>query len=228
MRVLILRPKELMDETLKKFKNAGFDAYGCPFIELEYLNFNVPDHDVAIVMSQNSAREIVKRGIKLKRVIAIGKKTAEILKSNGYDVITPSRFDSATLVKEFMNELRGKKVVVVKSNARNNEIEKLSEVSDVLEVIAYRIKPLKGKKQREIAKNLDEFDVIVFSSSIIAKTFLELCDLNKLKNKTCIAIGPPTAKVLQSYGIKPLIPKEFTFDGVLELLKTIDSYRRKR
>ena len=32
MKVLILRPEELLEDTLKKFSEHGFEAYGCPFI----------------------------------------------------------------------------------------------------------------------------------------------------------------------------------------------------
>jgi uroporphyrinogen-III synthase len=59
---------------------------------------------------------------------------------------------------------------------------------------------------------------------MIAQSFLGLCDdecLESLRKITLVAIGPPTAKVLEDYGLKPLIPEEYTFDGVLKLLKSI-------
>ncbi len=221
MRVLILRPKELIDETVGRFRREGFEAYGCPFIEIEYLDFEVPEHDFAIVMSQNAAKQIIERGIRLRNVIAIGKKTAEVLKSHGYSVATPSKFDSKSLVEEFSGVLKGKRVVILKSNAENKELKKLSKISELKEVVIYRINPLRGEDQINTVRNLCKFDVIVFSSSIIAKTFLELCRVEDLRDKICIAIGPPTADVLRSYGIEPIVPKEYTFDGVLEVLRTL-------
>ncbi|MEM2070421.1 MAG: uroporphyrinogen-III synthase, partial [Archaeoglobaceae archaeon] len=114
MRILILRPKELIDETVKRLNAEGFESYGCPFIELEYLDFEVPEHEYAIVTSQNVARVIRERGIKLKKVIAIGKKTAEALEMDG--VLLPASFDSKGIVDEFSEILRGKKVVAFRSD----------------------------------------------------------------------------------------------------------------
>ena len=69
MRVLILRPRELLAKTIEVLREEGFEAYGCPFIELEYLDFEVPEHDFVIVTSQNIARVLVKKSVELKKII---------------------------------------------------------------------------------------------------------------------------------------------------------------
>ena len=60
---------------------------------------------------------------------------------------------------------------------------------------------------------------------MIARNFLELCRehgcLENLERVYNIAIGPPTANVLRSYGINPFMPDEYTFDGVIKLLKNL-------
>lgn len=227
MRVLILRPEHQLGQTLEKLRNEGFEAFGCPFIKIEYLDFHVPEHEYAIVTSQNAARVVVERGIKLEKVVAIGKKTAEVLRRAGYNVETPSQYDSSTLVREFMNTLKGKRVVAIRSDAGSDELTKLSEVSDFSEITAYRIIKLKGEKQREAVKNAAEgfYDVIVFSSSLIARNFIELCHEMEIKNilAKAVAIGPPTAKILRNFGINPLMPDEYTFDGIVRLLKHLES-----
>ncbi|MET1124208.1 MAG: uroporphyrinogen-III synthase [Archaeoglobaceae archaeon] len=221
MRVLILRPKELLDDTVERFRREGFEAYGCPFVELEFLDFEVPEHDYAIITSQNAARAIVKRGIKLKKVIAIGKKTADVLK--GYEVLTPSSFDSRSIVREFAPLLKGKRVVAIRSDRGSEELRKLSEVADFREVVAYRIRKLQGEEQRRAVELVEEcfYDVVVFSSRMIAESFVELCDPEALKSKTLVAIGPPTAEFLRSKNLECLVPDEYTFDGVMELLKNL-------
>ncbi len=223
MRVLILRPQELLAETVRLLRENGFEAYGCPFIKLSYNEFEVPEHDYAIITSQNAARAVVERGIKLNKVIAIGRKTAEVLEKAGYTVLKPTKFDSKTLYFEFSEELRGKKVVALRSNAGSDVLRKLAEIADFTEVEVYRIEKLHGEEQeREIERVRSGFyDVIVFSSSMIAESFLEMCPENALQRLTLVAIGPPTAKVLENHGFKALVPEEYTFDGILQLLKSL-------
>jgi len=223
MKVLVLRPEELLEDTLKKFSEHGFEAYGCPFIKLSYVDFEVPEHDFAIVTSQNAARALKERGVKLKRVIAIGKKTAELIDAE--EVLLPSKFDSETLYREFAEMLRGKRVVAFRSNAGSDVVRRLAEIADFREIEVYRIEKLQGEEQRkEIEKvKVGFYDAIVFSSSMIARSFLELCDvecLKALERILIVAIGPPTAKVLAEKGVKAEIPEEYTFDGIIRLLKS--------
>ncbi len=181
----------------------------------------MPEHDYAIVTSQSAARVIAERGIRLRRVIAIGRKTAEVLKN--YDVITPSRYDSSTIVEEFREELTGKKVIAIRSDRGSEELRKLAEICDFTDIVAYRIVKLHGEEQRRVAKLVEDcfFDVVVFSSRMIVESFLDLCSAEKLKRKIVIALGPPTAEKLKEYSIKALVPEEYTFDGVIELLRDL-------
>ncbi|MEM0330959.1 MAG: uroporphyrinogen-III synthase [Archaeoglobaceae archaeon] len=226
MRVLILRPAELLSETVEMFRKAGIEAYGCPFVALQYENFQVPPHDFAIVTSQNSAREIAKRGIKLEKVIAIGKKTAEILKNAGYEVLVPKRFESGAIVEEFKELLKGKRVVAIRSDQGSDVLRRISEFADYSEVFAYRIVKLKGEEQKkEIEKVKSGFyDAIVFSSRMIAESFLDNCDeecIKKLCKMVLIAIGTPTAEFLEKRGLSAIIPDEFTFEGIKKLIKAL-------
>lgn len=223
MRVLILRPEELLDQTLKIFRKNGLEAYGCPFIRLSYVDFEVPEHDVAIVTSQNAARILTEKGIKLKTVIAIGKKTAEMLRAE--KILIPSKFDSESVYREFKDFLAGKRVVAFRSNKGSKVLKRLAEICDFRDVEVYRIEKLQGDEQmKEVHKVKSGFyHAVVFSSSMIARSFLELCDdecLMSLKRTLVVAIGPPTSKVLAEFGIKAEVPKEYTFDGIIELLKS--------
>lgn len=227
MRVLILRPAELLNDTLRMFRDAGIDACGCPFVSLQYEDFEVPEHDFAIVTSQNSAREIVRRKMKLGKVIAIGKKTAEVLRNAGYDVLIPKRFESSAVVEEFKDLLEGKRVVAIRSDQGGDELRKISEFAEYSEIFAYRLLKLKGDEQRrEIEKVKSGFyDAIVFSSRMIAESFLENCDeecLERLRKTVLIAIGTPTAEFLKKKGLFAMVPDEFTFEGILKLIKSIE------
>ncbi|MCS7121607.1 MAG: uroporphyrinogen-III synthase [Archaeoglobaceae archaeon] len=220
MRVLILRPREQLKETLEKFKMEGFETYGCPFIEIEFLDFEVPEHDYAIVTSQNAAKAIVERKIKLKNVIAIGEKTAKALNQKA---LIPKNFNSKSLVEEFKDVVKGKKVVAIRSDKGGDELRELSKFCNFSEVVAYRTKKLNGDEQKRVVKLTEDcfFNVIVFSSKMIAESFLDLCDPEVLKKKIVVAIGEPTAQYLKNFSIEALKPKESTFESVLDLLKSI-------
>ncbi|MCS7144466.1 MAG: uroporphyrinogen-III synthase [Archaeoglobaceae archaeon] len=226
MRVLILRPPELLNETVGAFRSAGIDAYGCSFVSLQYEEFQVPPHEFAIVTSQNSAREIVKRGIKLEKVIAIGNKTAEILKNAGYEVLVPKRYESSAIVEEFKEVLKGKRVVAIRSEQGSEVLRKIAEFADYSEVYAYRIVKLKGEEQKKEIEKLKAgfYDVIVFSSKMIAESFLEQCDeeaIEKLRKTILIAIGTPTAEFLEKKGFYVIVPDEFNFEAIKRLIKAL-------
>ncbi len=80
---------------------------------------------------------------------------------------------------------------------------------------------LRGDEQLKTAEKAKHgfYDVVVLSSSMIAENFLSLCN-GEVKAKI-VAIGPPTAKVVERFGLKALVPDEYTFEGVLKLLRTL-------
>ncbi len=235
MKVAILRPKEYLTSISERLKQEGFDVVAVPFLKIVPNDKSIAkirdlkDFDALIVTSQTSARILVEHEFKHDYVIAIGKKTAEILKSAGMDPKMPSKFDSKTLYEEFKDELKDKKVAIVRSDKGDPILLKLPNVE---EIILYRIEFEHGDEQKKLIESMD-FDVIVFSSSMMVRSFFELAKvmgkfddvLEKLKNKIVIAIGPPTKKTLENYGIKALMPDEYSFDGVIGLLKTLKQTR---
>ncbi len=229
MRVAILRPKEYIANVSEKLRQEGFEVVAVPFLKI------VPNEesfakigelsrfDAVIVTSQTSAKILVEHGFRHGNVIAIGRKTAEVLGSAGIEARVPSKFDSKTLYEEFKDELTGKRVAVVRSN-RGDPI--LLRLPNVEEIVLYTIEFERGEEQRRFVKEMD-FDAIVFSSRMMVRSFFELARemgmleevVERLREKRVIAIGPPTREELEKYGISAEMPSEYTFDGVVDLLK---------
>ncbi len=229
MKVAILRPKEYAERTAEKFRKMGFDVIAVPFLKtvprmegIERIR-DLKDYDVVIVTSQTSAKLLVEHGFRHNNVVAIGKRTAEVLKSAGIEARIPSKFDSKTIYEEFKDELEGKRVAVVRSD-KGDPI--LLELPNVDEIVLYTIEFKHGEEQKKLIEEMD-FDVIVFSSRMMVRSFFELARkmrrlddvVERLKAKRVIAIGPPTKSALEEYGISAEMPSEYTFDGVMELLK---------
>ena len=234
MKVAILRPREYLNETLSKLKKEGFDAIGIPFIEIEHLkenlNLNEFDFDALIVTSQTAAKILVNSGFNLKdkEIIAIGKKTAKVFELHGFNTFIPSKFDSKSVYEEFKEKLAKKRVLILRSDKGSDEIFKLKDCCELLEIQLYKIKFKHGYEQkefiREVYKNKNNY-AIVFSSSMIAKSFINLSKKLGFEPESleqmCIAIGPPTKSVLENNKIKALMPLEYTFDGIIDLLKEL-------
>jgi len=114
-------------------------------------------------------------------------------------------------------------VAILRSN-RGDPI--LLNLPNVEEIVLYDIEFEWGERQKKFLENLD-FDAIVFSSRMTVKSFFGLASnlgidiVDRLKDKIVIAIGPPTREELSRYGIEALMPKEWTFDSILKLLKSI-------
>lgn len=231
MRVAILRPKDYLAEVSERLRREGFEVVAVPFLKVVPNEEGIrkicklKDFDAVIVTSRTSARILIEHEFKHDYVIAIGKKTAEILRSAGINPKIPSKFDSKTLYEEFKDELMSKRVAIVRSDRGDPVLLKLP---DVEEIVLYRIEFEHGEEQKKLIDSMD-FDIIVFSSSMMVKSFFELAKemdkfdevLERLKRKIVVAIGPPTKKTLESYGIQALMPDEYSFDGVIKLLKTV-------
>lgn len=245
MKVAVLRPQEYIRQTLDLFP-ADLEVISVPFLcinvneegieELKNLNH----FDVAVVTSQTAARIIsdYPHILKHKRVIAIGKKTASVLSQCGIEAEIPEKFDSQTVYNQYKDELTNLRVILLRSNKGDPVLLKLNDVARVEEVVLYTIEKEWGEKQRKLLEMIrnNEIDAVVFSSSMMVKSFMELAQemnillelLESLNQMWVIAIGPPTANVLEEYGVKAKMPDEYTFDGIVKLLSTLrDEYKKK-
>lgn len=231
MRVAIFRPEEYADGTVELFEREGFDVFHTPMIEIVDENAEIGNADFTIITSQTSARIALEKGFVRGKVIAIGPKTGEVLKKAGFDVLMPSKYDSETLFREFRGVLSGRAVNLLRSDKGDPVLLKLSEVCDLREYILYRIVPACGERQRNAVREIVEgrVDAVVFSSRMIVRAFMENAKagdmaeraVKKLNEIVTIAIGPPTADELSKFGVSARIPEEYTFDGVLNLLKAL-------
>ncbi|AGK60539.1 Uroporphyrinogen-III synthase [Archaeoglobus sulfaticallidus PM70-1] len=229
-----MRPEKYIDETRKILEENGFEIISAPFLKIEEVEVDISEsYDYVIVTSQTSARIVVERYPELLkgRIIAIGRKTASVFEGMGVEnVETPSKFDSKTLYEEFHQKLRGKRVAIVRSNMGDPVLLKLKEFCDVDEIVVYRIEFEHGDKQREFLRRVaeGEAEAIVFSSRMMVRSFFSLAEKldlvddvkNALKKMRVVAIGPPTKSELERYGVDAVMPEEYTFEGVVSILKS--------
>lgn len=123
--------------------------------------------------------------------------------------------------------LQNRTILITRSQKQSSQFRKLLEAegANVLEVPTIEIIPLHGPQLDEAIQNLSDYDWLIFTSANGVEIFLErnrqfdhlkpLADISP-KPKIC-AIGPATAKKLESYGCPVhLIPQVYQAEGVLE------------
>ena len=230
MKVVFFRPEGRAGE-LEVFRKEGFEVLHAPLLdtvadEKEVRRFESEEFDAAIVTSKTAVEVLEKydlvKKLKGKKVIAIGSKTAEKLRNHGIESELPEKFDSESVAEEFRDKLSGMKIALLRSD-KGDPV--LLNVGNAEEFKLYRIVPKKGEEQIRLVKKVCEgqVDFVVFSSRMMVRTFFELCNELKLGKPQCrvIAIGPPTKRELEKFGVESLVPEEYTFDGVLRLLRSL-------
>ncbi len=230
MKVAVFRP-ESRAKSLEIFKKEGIEVIHAPFVEThpnetEIERFKKSKFDVAIITSITAVEILEKykliEKLRGKKLIAIGNKTAEKLKIHGLDCVIPEKFDSKSVVKEFKGKLHGN-IAILRSDRGDPVLLEVGKNVDEYKI--YKIVKKYGKKQIEVAKMVCEGDVdfAIFSSRMIVKSFFELCEELGLGKPKCrvIAIGPPTKSELDKRGVESLMPEKYTFEGILELLKSL-------
>ena len=178
------------------------------------------------------------RDLKGIKICAIGTKTAEAIGAYGLKVdLVPDEFNAEGLIAAFIKEARssvqdiryktsnleGLRILLPRAEkAREIFPERVRELNGEIDCpTAYRtIKPEKhGKRLYRFLKS-GRISVATFTSAATFTNFVEIMGGEApefLKNVTIAAIGPVTAKAIESAGLKvSIIPKEATITAMVE------------
>lgn len=175
------------------------------------------------------------------KIAVVGEKTAQRLKQRCIkpDFIPPN-FVADSLVKNFPEELLGKKVFFPRVESGGREVlvkELTAKGAEVIEIAAYQSRcPSNMPPAAELAIQNHTVDVITFASSKTVQFFCQLTankfspnsdgnHLSVVKNYldgVCIAsIGPQTSKTCHTlFGRVDVEAEEYTLDGLTQALIT--------
>lgn len=203
--------------------------------------------DWILFTSANAAQQVAKRrsdlGLKagsegqVPRVAAVGPATAAAAEEAGFPVdFVATNQSGAGLAEELREELRGKKVVLPRSDRANPDLPEVLKRhgAQVTEVVAYKtVTPGKADRERVNSCCKDDVDGILFFSPSAVQAFLELVDrkvLEKLQGRAVMAaIGPTTAGALSAAGIQRIAwAADTTETAVLQALEGHLARTRKR
>ena len=166
-------------------------------------------------------------------VVAIGSKTKSALEARGVHVSLMPDLYSSRGITEMLHGIRGDVIDVVRSSHGDPAlITTLKERAgaEVHETAVYKLAlPDDGRQQRLIRDALGgKIDVFAFTSAMTVRNFMEISRsmaaesriVDMLNEKAVAAIGPPTADVLQAYGVEvDVMPERFTFEDMVDAVQ---------
>lgn len=235
--ILITRPLHLSYKTAGAFSAQGAQVYTYPLIELKELPFSVDvsGYDMIIFTSQNAVplffKSIKTKGLDArilagKEIICIGPKTRDALSSFGIKADKMAEEFRAEGIMDLFEgrELKGMKICLPRAkDARPFLADALrSRGAVVEEIFVYKTEMPENADARTFLSLAEKCDTIVFTSPSGARNAVLLAgdQIDKIKGKTLIAIGPVTAGAMEKLGITASqYAKEYTDEGIIELMK---------
>ncbi|WP_456416334.1 uroporphyrinogen-III synthase [Methanocaldococcus sp.] len=237
MKVVITRPKERSEVFAKLLKKEGFEPILFPTLEIVYnkdVNVDLNKYDWIIFTSPsgviglyNILDDRKKDRVKDKKIAVIGEKTAKTFKKyfgKSPDII-PKEYTAEKLLEELKKVINGNERFLIPTTPSTRDILKNNLNADLLFVYnSVEPKNLKEKIEKLKKELKDEKFILTFTSGLTAKNFFKYVDneFSKIIEKNYIvAIGPITGKVIEEFGFKPLLPKIYTIEGIIEVIKNI-------
>ncbi|MEO2117173.1 MAG: uroporphyrinogen-III synthase [Methanocaldococcus sp.] len=237
MKVVITRPKERADIFASLLKKEGFKPIIFPTLEIVYnrdLDVNLDNYDWIVFTSPsgviglyNTLTENEREKVKNKKIAVIGEKTAKTFKKyfDREPDVMPEEYTAESLLKEIKKVAKSDDKFLIPTTPSTRDVLKNNLNADLMFVYK-SVEPENLKEKIEkLKKNIrDERFVLTFTSGLTAKNFFKYVDdefANIIKDNYIVAIGPITAKVIEKFGFKPLIPKIYTIEGMLEVIKNL-------
>lgn len=235
--ILITRNRDKQEEITNRIIELGGQAINIPFINIEYLDFEMPDLSKYSTLLFNSLNSVIgfMRKIEDMRVLGhlkigvVGKKTDEEMKK--YRIIPdfyPKEYTVEKLATESVNFTEeGENVLFIVSNISPVNEEKYTELynRNYDKLVVYNTHKLKidSGKAEKYAK---ESDILMFLSSSTFESFADSINLSEnsemkeiLSGKILASIGPVTTKTIEKYGLKVGVEaKEYTEKGLLKAI----------
>jgi uroporphyrinogen-III synthase len=190
------------------------------YAELDAALSTIETFDWILFTSANAVQAVERRGEELGRVLgalaklppaaAVGPATSGAAEAAGFSVeFVAADHSGAGLARELGGELRGKKVLLPRSDRANPDLPVALRRSGALvtEVVAYRNLPPGSTDRNKLQESLGEgVDSILFYSPSAVQNFLELLGREQLASvqgrAVMVAIGHATSAALSSAGVQ--------------------------
>jgi uroporphyrinogen III methyltransferase/synthase len=235
LRVAVTRPKGAAGDTARLVREMGWEAFIVPSIEIVPRpidrSIQLDEFDWLVVTSASGAEVLwrhFKVGLQDINIAVVGPKTqAAFVKKGILPKLVAKEHLGEGLARELRDHVKGKRVLVARASLGQKElVEMLGEVADVKEIHIYDTLLPRDKSELQRFKELldeGEIEALVFTSSQATKNLLDFLGegaREKLQKTIICAIGPVTARTVESYGIKhACVPEQYTLEAALDEIK---------
>ncbi len=197
-KIRILSTKNLEHKFKVLFNKKKFDLYEHSFINIDFADFDFPQHDESwIFSSKNSVESVFSKKFNSKiifnKIYCVGKNTKFLIEKYGLKV-NKMCHNSLDLANYILNYSNKEKFLFFRGNIQNHSFTKFfkQENIDLKEIVVY-VNKSNSKKLKE------KFEAIMFFSPSGIKSFLEK---NSLGDSTCVCIGQTTAEFAKKHTSK--------------------------
>lgn len=258
-RIILTRSPKQSGEMTRVLQKLGAEVISCPTIEIKPPSSwgqldgalgRLSEFDWLVFTSSNGVEYFLRRldesghgraELMKHRVCAVGRKTAEKLKSENIQVdVMPERFTAESLVEEFIkrfgvgHRLRGSRMLLPAAKVTRDVIrpamEKIGVEIEVVEAYQTVLPAMTAAQAMQLIGEANADYIIFTSPSTVANlaTILETDHLTPHLRKARVAcIGPVTAEAARLHGLVVNIqPKEHTGEAVVRAL-ALDSLNLK-
>jgi len=258
-RIILTRSPKQSGEMTRVLQKLGAEVISCPTIEIKPPSSwgqldgalgRLSEFDWLVFTSSNGVEYFLRRldesghgraELMKHRVCAVGRKTAEKLKSENIQVdVMPERFTAESLVEEFIkrfgvgHRLRGSRMLLPAAKVTRDVIrpamEKIGVEIEVVEAYQTVLPAMTAAQAMQLIGEANADYIIFTSPSTVANlaTILETDHLTPHLRKARVAcIGPVTAEAARLHGLEVNIqPKEHTGEAVVRAL-ALDSLNLK-
>jgi uroporphyrinogen-III synthase len=217
------------------------------FHELDAALHSIESFDWVFFTSANAVQALDRRGgelgrdleaiAKLPHAAAVGPATSDAAEAAGFSVeYVAADHSGAGLARELGKDLRGKKVLLPRSDRANSDLPATLRRcgANVTEVVAYRNLPPGDTERERVHESLKEtVDGILFYSPSAVQNFVELAGRERLASlqgrAVMVAIGHATAAALSGAGIQRIArAANTTTKAVVEALEGHLARTKKR
>jgi len=197
-KIRILSTKSLENNLKNLFNKKQFDLHEHDFINIDFTNFDIPQHFQSwIFSSKNSVESIFSKEISPKtlfsKIYCVGENTKSLIEKYGQKV-NKMCHNSSELSNHILKHSSKEKFLFCRGNIQNQSFTNFFKQKniDLNELVVYMNKS-NPKKLKE------KFEAIMFFSPSGIKSFLEK---NSLGNSICVCIGQTTAEFAEKHTSK--------------------------
>ncbi|HQL82845.1 MAG TPA: uroporphyrinogen-III synthase, partial [Spirochaetota bacterium] len=193
-----------------------------------FTSVNGVDHFFAAL----SANGLDSRSLANAKICVIGPATGDRLIAHGIRPdLLPGRFISSAVIEELIkrNEVKGKSFLLPRADIAPRELRDLlleNNAELVDDISVYRTVQVNSDELQSAKDAIagTKIDLVTFTSSSTARNFFNIAvktGITSIKDFTCAAIGPITAKTAEELGFTVSISAvEHTIDGLVSAILT--------